>query len=123
MYRGGGEQRVNIDSGELFEPTVAVSSVGLLTAMACVRATWILVCTILILSRLSCNLTWRETYTSDCLRSVCLRSVWLKVAGKLSGKIVRLNKSLYGLRQASACGFRLMLDGGGECSDHGKLFS
>ena len=31
----GGERRVDIDFGELFAPTVAVSSVRLLTAMAC----------------------------------------------------------------------------------------
>ena len=29
------EQRINIDFGELFAPTVALSSVRLLTAMAC----------------------------------------------------------------------------------------
>ena len=31
----GDQQRVNIDFGEFFAPTVAVSSVRLLTAMAC----------------------------------------------------------------------------------------
>ena len=31
----GDEQRANIDFGEFFAPTVAVSSVRLLTAMAC----------------------------------------------------------------------------------------
>ena len=60
----GEVQRMNIGSGELFAPTVAVSSVRLLTAMACELD--LDSCAILILSRLSCSLTSRKLFT--CIR-------------------------------------------------------
>ena len=84
----GDEQRVNIDFGELFAPTVAASSVRLLTAMACE------------LDLDLCHFDIEQAFVqSDLEENVSMRLP--QGCGSLSGKIVRLNKSLYGLKQAS----------------------
>ena len=84
----GDQQRVNIDFGELFAPTVAVSSVRLLTAMACE------------LDLDLCHFDIEQAFVqSDLEENVYMRLP--QGCGRLSGKVVRLNKSLYGLKQAS----------------------
>ena len=84
----GDEQRFNIDFGELFAPTVTVSSVRLLTAMAC-----------------ELDLDLRHFDIEQAFVQCDLEeNVFMRLpqgCGSLSGKIVRLNKSLYGLKQAS----------------------
>ena len=120
MVARGDEQRVNVGFGELFAYTVAVSSVRLLTAMTC-----------------ELDLDLRHFDIEQVfVQSDLEENVFMRLAqgcGKLSGKIVRINKSLYGLKQASrqwhayltryrltlgflpcladACIFRLMEDG------------
>ena len=84
----GDEQRMNIDFGQLFAPTVAVSSVRLLTAMACELD--------LDLSHFDIE---QALVQSDLEENVYMRSP--QGCGRMSGKIVRLNTSLYGLKQAS----------------------
>ena len=84
----GDEQRANVDFGELFAPTAAVSSVRLLTAMAC-----------------KLDLDLRHFDIEQAFVQADLEeNVFMRLpqgCGRLSGKIVRLNKSLYGLKQAS----------------------
>ena len=117
----GDQQRMNVDFGELFAPTVAVSSVRLLAALACE------------LNLDLCHFDIEQAFVqSDLEEDVYMRLP--QGCGRLSGKIVRLNKSLYGLKQASrqwhahltrclltlgftqckadACVFRLMEEGG-----------
>ena len=112
---------MNVDFGELFAPTVAVSSVRLLAALACE------------LNLDLCHFDIEQAFVqSDLEEDVYMRLP--QGCGRLSGKIVRLNKSLYGLKQASrqwhahltrclltlgfkqckadACVFRLMEEGG-----------
>ena len=82
------EQRMNIDFGELFAPTVAVSNVRLLTPMACV---------------LDLDL-FHFDFEQAFVQSDLEENVYMRLpqgCGKMSGKTVRLNKSLYGLKQAS----------------------
>ena len=79
---------MNVDFGELFAPTVAVSSVRLLAALACE------------LNLDLCHFDIEQAFVqSDLEEDVCMRLP--QGCGRLSGKIVRLNKSLYGLKQAS----------------------
>ena len=61
----GEGQRSNVDIGELFAPTAAVSSVRLLTAMA---REMDLDLRHFVMSRLSCNLIWRKTCSCVCLK-------------------------------------------------------
>lgn len=84
----GDKQRVNIYFGELLAPTVAVSNVRLLTAMACELD--------LDLCRFDIA---QASVQSDLEENVLTRL--LHGRGTLSEKIVTLNKSLYGLEQAS----------------------
>ena len=84
----GDQQRMNVDFGELFAPTVAVSSVRLLAALACE------------LNLDLCHFDIEQAFVqSDLEEDVYMRLP--QGCGRLSGKIVRLNKSLYGLKQAS----------------------
>ena len=84
----GDQQRVNIDVGELFTPTFAVSSVRLLTAMACE------------LDLDLCNIVIEQAFVqSDLEENVYIRLP--RGCGRLSGKVIRQKKSLYGLKQAS----------------------
>ena len=84
----GDQQRVTIDFGELFVPTVAVSSVRVLIAMACE------------LDLDLCHFDIQQAFVqSDPEENVYMRLP--QGCGRLSGKIVRLNKSLYGWKQAS----------------------
>ena len=88
MVARGDEQRATVYFGELFAPTVAVSSVRSLTAMACELD--------LDLRRFDIEQAFVQSDLEEnvfmCLPQVCER---------LSGKIGRLNKSVYGLKQAS----------------------
>lgn len=81
-------QKAEIDFNELYSPTVAVSSVRLLAALACEQ-----------------NLGLRHFDIEQAfIQSELDEDVFMKLppgCGSLSGKIVKLNKSLYGLRQAS----------------------
>ena len=80
----GDEKRANIDFGELFAPTVAVSSVRLLTAMACE------------LDPDLCRFDVEQAFVqSDIEENVFMRLP--RGFGRLAGKIVRHNNSLYGL--------------------------
>ena len=84
----GGEQRANIEFGELFAPTVALSSVCLLTAMACE------------LDLDLCHFDVEQAFVqSDPEENVFMR--FPQGCGRLSGKFVILTKSLHGLKQAS----------------------
>ena len=88
MVARGDEQRANVDFGELFAPTVAVSSVSLLTAMACE------------LDLDLCHFDIEQAFVQSGLEE----NVFMPLpqgCGRLSGTIARLNKSLYGLKQAS----------------------
>ena len=79
---------MNIDFGELLAPTVAVSSVRLLTAMTCE------------LDLDLCHFDIEQAFVQSDLKE----NVYMRLpqgCGRMSGKIVRLNKSLYGLKQAS----------------------
>ena len=87
MIVRGDEQRANVDFGELFAPTVAVSSVCLLTAMAC---------------ELDVDLRHFDIEQAF-VQSDLAENVFMRLpqgCGRLSGMIARLNKSLYGLKQA-----------------------
>ena len=80
----GDEKRANIDFGELFAPNVAVSSVRLLTAMACE------------LDPDLCRFDVEQAF----LQSDIEENVFMRLPrgfGRLAGKIVRHNNSLYGL--------------------------
>ncbi|CAB1112502.1 unnamed protein product [Ectocarpus sp. CCAP 1310/34] len=76
------------DCGETYAPTVAVSSVRLLAAMACEQ-----------------NLSLRHFDIKQAfVQSDLDEDVFMRLpegCGRLSGMIVKLNKSLYGLKQAS----------------------
>ena len=74
--------------GELFAPTVAVSSVRLLTAMAC---------------ELDLDLHHFDVEQAF-VQSDLEENVFMRLphgCGRLLGKILTLNKSLFGLKQAS----------------------
>ena len=79
---------MNVDFGEMFAPTVAVSSVRLLAALACE------------LNLDLCNFDIEQAFVqSDLEEDVYMRLP--QGCERLSGKIVRLTNSLYGLKQAS----------------------
>ena len=82
------KQREGVDFGETFAPTVSSSCVHLLSAIACE-------CDLDI-----CHFVVDHAFVqSDLEEGVFLRLP--KRCGDLPGKVVRLNKSLYGLKQAS----------------------
>ena len=84
----GFKQREGVDFGETFAPTVSSSCVRLLSAIACE-------CDLDL-----CHFDVDQAFVqSDLEEDVFLRLP--KGCGDLSGKVVRLNKSLYGLKQAS----------------------
>ena len=88
MVARGEEQKANVDFGELFAPTVAVSSVRLLTAMAC---------------ELDLDLRHFDIEQAF-VQSDLENDVFMRLPqgrGRLSERIVTLNKRLYGLKQAS----------------------
>ena len=81
-------QKASIDFGELFAPTVAVSCVRLLAALACKH-----------------NLDLHHHDIEQAfIRSDLDEDVFMRLPqsnGRFSGMLVKLNKSLYGLKQAS----------------------
>lgn len=82
------EQRVDIDFGELSAPNFAVSSVSLLTAIECGMDVDLI------------HFDIEQTY----VRSDLEGKVFMRLPqgnGRLSGKIVTLDKSLYSLKWAS----------------------
>ena len=84
----GDMQRADIDFEELYAPTVAASSVRLLTAFACEQ-----------------DLSLRHFDIEQAfVQSGLEGNVFMRLpqgCGNLSGKVIRLRRSLYGLRQAS----------------------
>ena len=84
----GFKQREGIDFGETFAPTVSSSCVRLLSAIACELD--------LDLSHFDVDQAFVQ---ADLDEDVFLRLP--KGCGELSGHVGRLNKSLYGLKQAS----------------------
>ena len=88
MVARGHEQRANVDFGELFAPTVAGSSCWLLTAKACE------------LDLGPHHFDIEQVFEqSDLEENVFMRLP--RGRGNLSGNVLRLNKSIYGLKQAS----------------------
>ena len=84
----GFKQREGVDFGETFAPIVSSSCVRLLSAIACE-------CDLDL-----CHFDVDQAFVqSDLEENVFLR--FPKGCGDLSGKVVRLNKRLYGLKQAS----------------------
>ena len=84
----GFKQLEGVDFSETFAPTVSSSCVRLLSAIACE-------CDLDL-----CHFDVDQAFVqSDLEEDVFLRLP--KGCGDLSGKVVRLNKSLYGLKQAS----------------------
>ena len=83
----GFKQREGVDFGETFAPTVSSSCVHLLSAIACE-------CDLDL-----CHFDVDRVFVHSDLEDVFLRLP--KRCGDLSGKLVRLNKTLYGLKQAS----------------------
>ena len=83
----GFKQREGVDFSETFAPTVSSSCVRLLCAIACE-------CDLDL-----CHFDVDQAFVQSDLEDVFLRLP--KGCGDLSGKVVRLNKSLYGLKQAS----------------------
>ena len=84
----GFRQREGIDFGETFAPTVSSSCVRLLSAIACE------------LDLDVCRFDVEQAFVQSKLDE----DVFLRLprgCGRLSGKVVRLNKSLYWLKQAS----------------------
>ena len=84
----GFKQREGIDFGETFAPTVSSSCVRLLSAIACEYDLDL------------CHFDVDQAFVQSRLDE----NVFLRLprgCGKMSGKVVRLNKSLYGLKQAS----------------------
>ena len=84
----GSKQREGIYFGETFAPTVSSSCVRLLSAIACE-------CDLDL-----CHFDVDRAFVQSRLDG----NVFLRLprgCGKMSGKVVRLNKSLYGLKQAS----------------------
>ena len=81
-------QRADIDFEELYAPTVAASSVRLLSAFACEQ-----------------DLSLRQFDIEQAfVQSELEENVFMRLpqgCGNLSGKVIRLRRSLYGLRQAS----------------------
>ena len=83
----GDMQREYIDFGDLYAPTVASSSVRLLAALACEHDLEL------------CHFDIDQAF----VRADLAEDVYMRLpegCGSLSGKVVKLSKSLYGLRQA-----------------------
>lgn len=91
----GDQQRYYIDLSDLYAPTVDVSSVRLLVAYAC-----------------EMNLgLYHFDVDQAFVRADLSELVFMRLpqgCGVLSGKVVQLNKSLYGLRQASRQWFAML---------------
>ena len=84
----GFKQRERVNFSETFAPTVSKSCVRLLSAIACE-------CDLNI-----CHFDVDQAFVqSDLEEDVCLQLP--KGCGDFSGKVVRLNKSFYGLKQVS----------------------
>ena len=81
-------QKASIDFGELFTPIVAVSSFRLLAALACEHNLDL------------CQFDIEQAFVQSDLDEDVLMCL-PQGCGRLSGMIVKLNKSLYGLKQAS----------------------
>ena len=91
----GDMQRENIDFGDLYAPTVASSSVRLLAALACEHDLEL------------CHFDIDQDFVGADLAE----DVYMQLpegCGSLSGKVVKLSKSLYGLRQASRQWYALL---------------
>ena len=91
----GDMQREYIDFGDLYAPTVASSSVRLLAALACE------------LDLELCNFDIDQAFVREDLAEY----VYMRVpegCGSLSGNVVKLSKSLYGLTQASRQWYALL---------------
>ena len=88
LVASGFKQREGVDFSETFAPTVSSSCMGLLSAIACE-------CDLDL-----CHFDADQAFVqSDLEEDVFLRLS--KGCGDLSGKVVRVNKSLYGLKQTS----------------------
>ena len=85
----GFKQREGIHFGETFAPTVSSSCVRLLNAIACEYD--------LDLCHFAVDQAFVQSHLDEDVFLRCLS----KGCDKLSSKVVRLNKSLYGLKQAS----------------------
>ena len=95
VARGDQQRGEFIDFGELYSPTVDVSSVRLLVAYACEHDLGI----------------FHFDIDQAFIRADLAETVFVRLplgCGVLSGKVVQLNKSLYGLRQASRQWFSLL---------------
>ena len=79
---------MNMDFGDLFAPTVAVWSVRLLTALACE------------LNLDLCYFDIKQAFVQSSLEEVVHMRL-PRGSERLCGKIVGLNKSVYGLKQTS----------------------
>ena len=91
----GDMQREYIDFGDLYAPTVASSSVRLLAALACEHDLEL------------CHFDIDQAF----VRADLAEDVYMRLpegCGSLSGKVVKLSKSLYGLRQASRQWYALL---------------
>ena len=91
----GDMQREYIDFGDLHAPTVASSSVRLLAALACEHDLEL------------CHFDIDQAF----VRADLAEDVYMRLpegCGSLSGKVVKLSKSLYGLRQASRQWYALL---------------
>ena len=85
----GSKQREGVDFSETFAPTVSSSCVRLMSAIACERDLDL------------CHFDVDQAFVqSDLEEDVSLR-LPKGCCGDLSGKVFRLNKSVYGLKQAS----------------------
>lgn len=91
----GDMQRMFIDFGELYAPTVSVSCVRLLAALAC-ELGWSL-----------SHFDIEQAFTRGNLEEVVNMRL-PQGCGALSGAVVRLKKSLYGLRQASRQWYKML---------------
>ena len=88
-------QREYIDFGDLYAPTVASSSVRLLAAWACGHDLEL------------CHFDIDQAFVwADPAQDVYVRLP--EGCGSLSGKVVKLSNSLYGLRQASRHWYTLL---------------
>ena len=84
----GFKQREGVDFNETFPPTVSSSCVRLLSAIACE-------CDLDI-----CHFDVDQPFVQSDLKEDVFQRLY-KGCGGPSGKVIRLNKSLYGLKQAS----------------------
>ena len=93
----GFKQREGIDFGKTFSPTVSSSCVRLLSAVACE------------LDLDVCHFDVEQAFVQSKLDD-CVFMRLPRGCGRLSGKIVRLNKSLYGLIPIMACASHHVLE-------------